>query len=989
MITPLTNRTILYSLLLWLATLTASLAQGVRGRVVDVNKSPIPGATVVVMSSNVGATTDADGVYTIRLQPGTYSLRVSFVGYDNQTVPVTVRAGETTVADVSLAETASKLGELVVIGSRAATARTNIQTTVPVDVISTKEMKNFSQVDLGQVLNFVAPSFNSNRQTVTDGTDHIDPASLRGLGPDQTLVLVNGKRRHTSSLVNINGSVGRGAVGTDMNVIPVAAVERIEVLRDGAAAQYGSDAIAGVINVVLKKNYQGLTASLMTGGSFTNMTYQTPNIAGGTDTRSVSLHDGKVFQFDISKGFRLGSRGFLTVSGQIVDRERTNRSGEDNAPTIYLGASGGFPATTALPAAQRPQLLADDATLVRQRGYDRRNMVIGNSSARNYGVFANGSVPLGQRSELYFTGGVTSRSGTGYGNNRIPVSRTQQPLTADGTLYYPDGFLPAIKATIGDQSLLAGFKTKFGQWNMDLSNTFGRNQFRFDVENSANASLANSSTPQTSFYAGTLSFDQNTTNLDFSRLYERAGGIRGLNLAFGGEFRRDHFVIEPGEVNSYSGDANKRVPLAPLSLTGTSPGTTTPLPGAQVFPGYQPDFAVDKSRTNVSLYGDVEGELFNRLLLDVAGRYENYSDFGSALTGKLATRLRLSDAFNLRGAISTGFRAPSLHQRYFQNISTQFVSGNPSNTLTVNNDNPIARQVIGVDALRPEKSVNYTLGLTGRIGRNFTLTVDAYQIDITDRIVYSGGFSRTLLGFSATDYPGVNLVRFFANAANTRTRGIDIVGTERVTLGAARLSVSLAMNFNKNLVTGINSTPLIDNPANNEGKGGNPDNWFKNILFDRQQRGYIESFLPRDKQNLIVDFTLGKFNANLRMARFGKAQFLTNLDPYAKDASGNYYNSQFARDANGTPYIDQTYSPVVYTDLTLGYGLTKQLTLQVGANNLFDVYPDQIYLDPRNALGSVDYNSGRDQSNRGRFLYGSNQGGFNGRFLFGRLSFSM
>lgn len=977
---------------LWLLTLTAVLAQGVRGRVTDANNAAIPGATVVVLNTNVGATTDADGNYTLRLNAGSYTLRVSFVGYEALSLPVTVREGETAVADASLRESASSLGEVVVIGSRAATARTNIQTAVPVDVISTKEMKNFSQVDIGQVLNFVAPSFNSNRQTVTDGTDHIDPASLRGLGPDQTLVLVNGKRRHTTALVNINGSVGRGAVGTDMNVIPIAAVERIEVLRDGAAAQYGSDAIAGVVNVVLKKNYQGLTASLMTGGSFTTMNYQVPTIGGGVQDRSQSLRDGKVFQFDISKGFRLGSRGFLTVSGQIVDRERTNRSGEDNAPTIYLGASGGFPGTTGatgLPAAQRPQLLADDATLVRQRGYNRQNMVIGNSSARNYGIFANGSVPIGQNSEIYFTGGVTGRSGTGFGNNRVPVSRTQQPLNADGTLYYPDGFLPAIKATIGDQSLIAGFKTKLGGWNMDLSNTFGRNQFRFDVENSGNSSLPSSNTQQTSFYAGTLKFDQNTTNLDFSRLYERAGSIRSLNLAFGAEFRRDHFVIEPGEVNSYSGDPARRVPLAPLSLTGVSPGTTTPLPGAQVFPGYQPDFAVDKARTNVSLYADVEGELFNRLLVDVAGRYENYSDFGSALTGKLATRLKLTEAFNLRGAISTGFRAPSLHQRYFQNISTQFVSGNPSNTLTVNNDNPIARQVIGVDALRPEKSVNYTLGLTGRLGRNFTLTVDAYQIDITDRIVYSGGFSRALLGFTATDYPGVNLVRFFANAANTRTRGIDIVGTERLNVGRGRLTISLAMNFNDNKVTGINSTPLIDNPANNEGKGGNPDTWFRNILFDRQQIGYIESFLPRNKQNLIIDYTLGKFNANLRMARFGEAQFLTNLDPYAKDASGNYYNSQFARDASGRPYIDQTYSAVIYTDLTLGYNLTKQLTLQVGANNLFDVYPDQIYLDPRNALGSVDYNSGRDQSNRGRFLFGSNQGGFNGRFLFGRLSFTM
>ena len=455
----------------FLLTVSSLLAQGIRGRVTDkAGGAAIPGATIVVVGTNIGATTDANGNYQIKVGAGTYSIATSFVGYKTTTQPAVVPPSSDVEVNASLAESTDNLSEVVIIGSRAATARTNVQTVAPVDVITAKEMKSFSQIDVGQILNFVAPSFNSNRQTVADGTDHVDPASLRGLGPDQVLVLVNGKRRHTSALLNINGTVGRGSVGTDMNVIPVAAIERIEVLRDGAAAQYGSDAIAGVINVVLKKDYTGLTASLTGGQNMTTLNYASPVLGGGTKNYSQSLTDGQVLQFDISKGFRLGQKGYLTVSGQYNDRGRSNRSGYDNAPTIYLGASGGFPGT---PTGQvqndfRTKLIADDAMLVQQRNYNRQNMIIGNSASQNVGVFINGSLPVGKNGEIYAAGGITYRKGTGYGNNRIPVSRSQQPLNADGSLFYPDGFLPGIGSTVQDQSLIAGFKTRLGALTMDL-----------------------------------------------------------------------------------------------------------------------------------------------------------------------------------------------------------------------------------------------------------------------------------------------------------------------------------------------------------------------------------------------------------------------------------------------------------------------------------------------------------------------------------------
>ena len=977
-----------YKILLITVSLAISglsvFAQGVKGIIKDaITNQGIPGTSVVVEGRSAGTASDNNGNYILRLPAGTYSIKISSVGYQTSTISVSVSGTEFISQDVSLKESSSTLQEIAVIGSRSATARTNIQTATPVDVISTKELKSFGQVDVGQILNYVAPSFSSNRQTVTDGTDHIDPASLRGLGPDQVLVLVNGKRRHTSSLVNINGSVGRGSVGTDLNVIPVAAIERIEVLRDGAAAQYGSDAIAGVINIVLKKGYTGTSASLTYGSNVTTLNYST-----SANSYSKNITDGQVFQFDFSKGFRLGKEGSVTVSAQYNDRGRTSRTGLDNAPTIYLGANAGFPSTPngQTQNAFRTQLIKDDAALATSRNYNRENMIYGNSSARNYGIFVNGGIPLNVNSEIYFSGGYTYRNGQGYGNNRIPVARNQQPLKADGTLFYQDGFLPGIGSDIYDKSFIAGYKTKIGEWSMDVSNVYGNNTFQFSVVNSGNASLPATDSQQTSFDAGKLSFTQNTFNLDFVRNFKKVGGFNYVNVALGGEVRIENFKIMAGELNSYFGVAVQR-PTAPLTAGGSPQGTTTAGPGSQVFPGYQPLDETDKSRDNKALYADFEAEK-GRLLLGVAGRFENFSDFGSTINGKISARLQITDEIALRGAASTGFRAPSLHQRYFQNTSTQFLNGVASNTLTVNNDNDIARKTVGVDALRPEKSVNLSLGITAKLGNSATLTVDAYQIDINDRIVYSGAYSRAQLGITdPTQFPGVNNVRFFANAVNTRTQGIDIVATDRIVIGKGKLTLSAALNFNKNQVTSLNSTSLIDAVKNND-PANNPSTWYRTALFDRQQYALIETYLPRSKWNLSAAYSVGKLDVTFRAVRFGETQFKNVVDPNAQKADGTtYWNTQFNHGTVGNDApIDQTFRAVWISDLVVGYHITKSLYASVGANNIFDIYPDQIYIDPRNASGSVDYNASRDASNRGRLLFQPNQGGYNGRFVFAKLS---
>jgi iron complex outermembrane recepter protein len=968
-----------------LISIAAALAQKtITGTVTDAESNEaLVGAAVTVKGTSKGAITDVDGKYSIDAPDNATTLVFSFVGYTSKEVAIGISSQINVILGTGL-----ELNNVVVIGSRAP-GRTNTQSAVAVDVITPKELKGFSQVDVGQILNYVAPSFNSNRQTVADGTDHVDPASLRGLGPDQVLVLVNGRRRHTSALVNINGTVGRGSVGTDMNVIPVAAIERIEVLRDGAAAQYGSDAIAGVINVVLKKDMDGLAASLTTGMNVTNMKYTAPNIAGGVTDYKESLNDGTVVQLDLMKGIKLGENGHLMIAGQYNDRGKTNRSGIDNIPTTYLGSNGGFPTT---PTGQdatvfRNGLIAADGAIEKTNNYDRHNMVFGNSSAQNIGLFVDGGVKVGEKSEVYFSGGVTYRKGEGYGNYRVPVARNQQPLKADGSLFYPNGFLPGIRSAINDQSVMAGFKTSLGEWKLDISNTFGANAFQFEVFNSGNASLANVDAQPNTFDAGKLKFSQNTTDLDISRVFEKVGFVSNLSTAFGASYRNDNYQIIAGEKNSYFGDG-RTVPTASLTAGGVAQGTAVAAPGAQVFPGYQPSNEVNKSRNSLGVYADFEGELANRFLLGLAGRYENFSDFGSNFSWKASGRLKITDNIALRGSASTGFRAPSLQQRYFQNTSTQFVSGLPSNTLTVNNDDPIARTVIGVDALRPETSFSTSVGVTAKISSAFSITVDAYQIDIKDRIVYSGAFSRGILGFAATDYIGVNNVNFFANAANTKTQGIDIVATSKVPVGKGLINITAALNFNKNDVVDINSTTVINDPAKND-PTKSPDTWFKNLLFDRQQQSRIEVWQPKNKVNLSLSYAINKLGVTLRVVRFGESQYVHNLDTEAKKADGTFWNTAFARDASGKALIEQTFSPVFITDLVFSYGISDQFNISVGANNLLDVYPDQIYIDPRNAKGSIDYTAGRDASNRGRLLFQPNQGGYNGRFLFARLTYSI
>ncbi|HEY0679331.1 MAG TPA: TonB-dependent receptor [Chitinophagaceae bacterium] len=998
----LRSASLLFVLLLAVQSVFAQTTT-IKGTVKDANGSPLAGASITVEGQRGGTISDANGNYSLRVQPGTLTLLVSYVGQETQRIQVTVSAGETVTQDATVSGV-TDLSGVVVVGSRSRLPRSKLTTPVPVDVISTREVKAFAQADLGQTLTYVAPSFQSSRQTISDGTDHIDPAGLRGLGPDQTLVLLNGKRRHNTALVNINGTVGRGSVGTDLNAIPLAAIERIEVLRDGAAAQYGSDAIAGVINIVLKQRFKGLSASVMAGQNFTNMPYN----------GDQSIRDGLNRQVDFSWGMG-GEKGYVTISGQWLKRDRTNRSGNDNIPLVYLGAAGNFPGTPSgvNGGDYRRWLIDMDRSIESTRGYNRQNIVAGNSGSENVGGFLTAGLNVTDKIELYLTTGVSSRNGIASGFSRNPNSMSQQPVLANGQRYYYDGFLPEIHSLINDYSIMGGTRFSIAnKWDGDLSYTRGENGFTFYIENTGNASLPATDDIQTKFYAGGLRFAQGTTNLDFSRRFNFASS-RSLNVAFGGEHRREIYKIIEGETNSYlnGGRIAKFEPIPPYP--GTNQWTTIAdvpaIPGAQVFPGFQPTDAVRAKRDIIAAYADLEFNLSSRALISGAVRYEKYNEEGDAdydnLGGKIAARFDINKNISLRGSLNTGFRAPSLHQRYFQNTSTQFVGGLPSQALTANNKNAIVLNAFGIDQLLPEKSKSATIGVAGKLTSSLTFTVDAYFIRIEDRIVLSTQFVRSnplvdtiLKKFRA---PGsITALQFWTNAVNTETKGIDIVLTQAFRLGSGNASLSAAANFNRNSVVGpLQTNSVIEDPINNPSltdKTKNPANDLSPALFDRQQRSRIEVAQPQSKINLTFRYDLRKWNFLARTVRFGEVQYVHNVDPASvSEISGAYWNDVGLE-------TDQTFDARWTTDVVITWRPKSGLAFSVGGNNIFDVYPERIFVDPRNDPSAVyanplqsslsstkttgGYSAGRDASNRGRFLFNANQFGFNGRYLFARIA---
>jgi iron complex outermembrane recepter protein len=923
------------------SSLALSAQRTLRGTVTDSeNGEALAGATVALKGTPRGTTTDAAGGFTLELPADAKTLTVSYVGYTAQDVAL----GESNVLTIALAP-AGLIDEVVVVGSRSQT-RTKLTTPVAVDVIPLTAVANdVGQVDLNQILTYVAPSFQSARQAISDGTDHVDPAQLRGLGPDQVLVLVNGKRRHQSALVNVNGTVNRGTVGTDLAAIPASAIERIEILRDGAAAQYGSDAIAGVINIVLKKKTDRIDASLSVGQNMTEYerNYALVKANKATDA-NASATDGQTIQVGLNYGNQLGKRGFYNLTGEFISRGETNRTG------TYTGQI--YPRNGA-------NQIVDDSILA-AKGLDRESfdMRIGQSRVRGGGVLYNLEYGLRGGWDIYSFGGFNRKRGNAAGFYRYPNAIVTAARTyADEALaIYPDGFLPEINSTVQDLSAALGVRGKWGAWRVDLSNTFGHNQFDFDITNSVNytqASVAPTNL-QREFDAGGLRFLQNTSNLDFARGFDV---LKGMNLGLGAEFRVDGFGIRAGEEASWRNYD---------SASGAAAG-------AQVFSGFLPANEGNNTRNCVGLYADLEQDVTESLLLGAAIRFENYSDFGETFNWKAVARYKIGDVLTLRGSASTGFRAPSMQQRFYAKTNTLFVSQGGSLVAVESGTFPngsAPANILGIPELKQETSTNYAAGLTVRPFAGLELTVDAYQIDIDDRIVLTnnftdGGDSLLKVQLAAANAGQAN---FFTNAVDTRARGLEGVLSYSTKFGKNDLRLTVAGTFIKNEVKkDAEGNPIIYASETLERTGQIAR------YFNREDQSRIEVANPQSKVSAMLNYKIGKFGLMLRAVRFGEVVYLDpTIDPTRPD---NFPANAFNDGAKET--LDQTFSPKTVVDASLSYGLFKGLTLTVGANNLFDTYQDR-----HDHSGNMSL---------GRFVYSRRvqQFGFNGRYVFARLKFDL
>ena len=854
-------------------------------------------------------------------------------------------------SDVELAPTA----QLIVTGARRADWSAT-DSLVPIRMVEGESLNETGSPDTARALSELVPSFNYPQPSLTDGTDIVRPASLRGLGPDEMLVLVNGKRRHVSALLNISTTVGRGTAAVDLSMLPAAAIDHIEILQDGAAARYGSDAIAGVVNVVLKQRREGADVSVTYGQTLTTI-HGVPQ-ATGVETlpdgqpvmlpggqpvtlpsgqpvtlpngQPVSLpsgvyalrysgdrtaHDGQTVTISGNLGFPLGAEGFLTIAAQGRDQAPTNRAGYDPREQYYM--SGG---------------LADPRELT----IDRLSQRFGEPRIEDANAVLNAGLPLGELgTEWYLFGTYGNRFGLTEGFYRQP----DDPGTV--LSIYPNGFLPEIKADVDDEALVSGVRGRFGGWNYDLSANYGRNVINFETLNSDDAALGPAS--PTSFQDGGMRYQEYLANLDLERDFSLGVFARPLSAAWGMEYRAEGFAVTAGTPDSYN--------AAAVLL-----GNANPSYSGQVFPGFSPNNVVDQTRHSSSAYVDFEQDLSSRWSLAAAGRAERYCDFGSTLNYRVATRVSLMSGLALRGAVSTGFRPPSLQQQYFSSGSTNEMNGQLLEVGTFAVTSPAAR-ALGATSLKAERSQNLGAGIVFNRIDGLDITLDWYRIAISDRIVLTEN-----LGADGTQdqndavqaalleagYPSISAARFFINGVDTLTQGADLVGSYRIPLqhlGALRASASF--NYTDTRITRYldNVDPLSQTPGLQ--------------LFGPLESELLTRGQPRSRLNLSADWSRDGLSATVRT---------------------NFYGSVFSPGADSLD--DLTIRPAWVTDLELRYS-PGAWRLALGAENVFDKYPtpEPTGARPANLGGYYDVTN--------YFIPFSvlSPFGFNGRYLYGRLGY--
>ncbi|WP_159470607.1 TonB-dependent receptor domain-containing protein [Dyadobacter sp. 3J3] len=807
----------------------------VAGLVTDEAGKGIPGVTIQEMGTNAKGITDDQGIYQMYVHYGNATLIVDFDGFDKIEKEIKGIGTQNFIL-----KSVSKTKPALIVGSRNLRTTANDLTST-VEIIDIKKIASINgQFDLTQLLQFVSSSLNSNRQIGTDGTDNIDQISIHGMGPDQMLLLVNGKRRHQSALINLSGSYGRGNSSADLNTIPVASIDHIEILKDGAAAQYGSDAVAGVVNIVLKETTNGFSANANVG------------IRKAKYNRDSSFVDGLNYNANLNYGAVIGRKGFINATADYNFINHTNRSNTQ-----------------------------PDSVLRKQFGDPR---------VYNGSVTFNTALPINHNTEIYSFGGYNYRQ-----TENFAFSRT---LLKNDSLYkiYPNGFDPVVSRNIEDRAATVGVRTKWNGFDVDLSNTYGFNKFHYKVNNSLNDSFGKG-TP-TSMDAGGFKTNQNLTSLNLSQFYESI--MKGVNLAFGAEYRMDWYNIFSGDVFSY-------LTFDPLKPTG-----------AQGFRGYSPAEEISKKRNNAAGYVDIEAKVTTRLSLSAAGRFDYYSDLGSAVGGKGGVKFNITKELVLHGSYGIGFHAPSLAQQFFSNATV-----NPTTRpLEIPTQNVIARSgseaatALGIPDLKLENTQNATAGVTFSPDKNFSVSVDGYYVQIRNRIILAGPLSQNDRTVGAgLKKLNIDQARFFTNSLTTSTAGVDLTIKYGAELGVGKLNVSVGANYNTMAIDTIKTSEKL------EGKQAS--------YLNRRERYFILSAAPPVKVNLTLDYTVDNLTFMARAIYFGKMELINNY--FGKtDKAGKVYTEK--------DYVD-VYKSVIQTDVSVHYKFDQYLSFTIGGSNILNVYP--------------------------------------------------
>ena len=906
------------ALLVLFAPFASAQTATLSGRITDSAGDPLDDVTVRIEGTSLRATSDANGAYQINgVPPGTHTLRVGIIGYRPLSRVVTAAEGAVVEASFTLERTPIQIPATdVVVGSRAPHTAAD-ELAVPVDVYTSEEIARQGTNETSQVLQSLSPSVNFPRQSVTDATDIVRPFTLRGLSPDHTLVLVNGVRRHQTAVVNTFAyGTGAGSSGVDMNAIPASAIEHIEVLRDGASAQYGSDAIAGVVNVVTKR------------GRFDPFV----NVSAGRYTPADYPDDGTVVDLNGGWGIGLG-RGSLALFGEFLDRQPTNRAWADPFDVSVSGVADSVD--------------SEGQVVLKRNPVPQPNHHWGDGLEKDVMSFADLRLPLneGATANLYGHGGYSFRKGTGDGYRRYADSNKNWPEI------HPLGYLPEFAPDVTDYSAAGGLMLSPSGWKVDAGGSYGHNDFKYNLRNTLNVSLGPcldvpcaqgpDSLPntgdepgipnQTSFFAGQVKRDEMIAAVSASKPlnFKLAAPV---NVAFGASYRHETYKIGRGERASWIDGGH------PDQFGGEASA------GSQVFSGFTPSDEADAQRDNVGAYVDLESNLTPKVLANVAGRFENYSDFGSVVTGKAAVRFQPSERLTLRAGGSTGFRAPGLGQIHFSKVVTNFIGGVQEEIGVYPADHPAAR-LLGAKPLKEESSLNLSAGLAFSPRDNVTITADYFRIAIDDRILLGATFDddTTLAILAAGGYSGITGVQYFTNGLDTRTQGVDVTGDWRIAMGGSRsLLLRGGLNFTKNEITRVDPLPAV--LANSAETG----------LLDVVTRVAIEEERPEWRGTLTGEYSAGGFHALGRGSYYG--EFASAQPGYCDDCR-------------------ETYGGKTLFDAEAGYKFSS-MDLSVGARNVFDTYPDQPREDANNNFGTFPWAA-------------ASPFGYNGRYVYVRTSFAL